>query len=158
MINWIRDWGSYVPQEADSKTGLLWGMFTKACSWSQHLCKREDESRFEWREKLSSNSVPTKASVNPMRSCERLSKSSSVVAGGWTFVPLCGSVIGCRMPQKRTMTLDKPAFFSSGNSQRCWQLRAVFQQHSQQLENKSFIFEALVWAFCHSLRYRDEGA
>lgn len=38
-------------------------MFTKECSRSQYLCKKEDERGIREREKLSS---PTKTSVNPV--------------------------------------------------------------------------------------------
>ena len=63
------------PRKQTLRQRLLWRMFTKECSQSQHLCKREDESGMGQREKLSS---PTTTSVNPTRSCEHVSELSSV--------------------------------------------------------------------------------
>lgn len=56
------------PRKQTLKQRLLQRMFTKKSSWSQHLCKAENENRTEQREKLSRSLVPTEASANPMRS------------------------------------------------------------------------------------------
>lgn len=53
------------PRKQAIRQRLLWTMFTKECSRSQHLCKKEDERGIREREKLSS---PTKTSVNPVNS------------------------------------------------------------------------------------------
>lgn len=50
------------PRKQTGRQRLLWRMFTKECSRSQHLCKKEDERGIQEREKLSS---PTKTSINP---------------------------------------------------------------------------------------------
>lgn len=109
-------------------------MFTRECSWSQKLCKREGGRICKGRSwaviqsQQRPPSTPGRA-ANAFQSCPRLGW------GGWTFMPL----IGCKMSQKGNMAFHEPAFFSSGNSWRGWQWRAVFQQPSQQLESKSFV-------------------
>ena len=61
------------PRKQALRQRLLWRMFTKEGSRSQHLCKKEDERGIGEREKLSS---PTKTSVNPR---EELGTSFKVV-------------------------------------------------------------------------------
>ena len=50
------------PRKQSRRQRLQWSMFTKACSQSQHPCKKEDERGIQEREKLSS---PTKTLINP---------------------------------------------------------------------------------------------
>ena len=59
--------------------------------------------------------------------------------GKWIFISFCWSVIDCRMPQKGNLTLNELAFFSSGNSWRDRQLRAIFQWKGRL--NPSLFFE-----------------